>query len=339
MSSVSFSVSGDTLYAYVSGLDYTTYQYDFRLYLNGSYQGTVRGTSYSSGSETISFYLPNYGVSYGWHQASLYGVVYSVSSKEWLIGTANQEVHYEKPYTPDPDPPTPTYRELSRIEILNVYSDETNYVSVRFKTNGYGSVTLRSVTHGEDMNTVYVNQSDLDSYGEYYGTISGSLRYNVDMSVFGAMPIGTYTLYHNDIQKIASQYYYAMSKEDFTVFSGTYPTQLIYGNRVTTQLSDVTREWTKLVNIFFYIQGAMNYFNYKRTEYQSYIPTGSEVLTAWMYNSLIDSARDTCHDLGFYPGNIMPETVKSGEVISRYFISSLGEVANQCIERLKARNK
>lgn len=336
MSSVSFRVVGDTLYADISDLNYKTREYSFNLYLNKQFQQTALGTSYAK-SETISFNLASLRVEEGWHQATIYGV-HESSSKEWLVGQADQWIQYKKSSSPDPDPPTPDPPEMTRIEILTVYSDETNYVSVRFKTNGYGSVTLRSITHSEDMNSIYISKSDLDSYGEYYGTISGSLRYSVDMSVFGARPIGTYTLYHDSLS-ITSQYYYAMSKEDFTVFSGTYPTQLIYGNRVTTQLSDVTREWTKLVNIFYYIQSAIKYLEGMQAQYESYIPTGSEVLTAWMYNSLRKSAINTCSYLNYYPMDIMPSEVKSGGVISRYFISSLGEVANECIERLKARNK
>lgn len=247
----------------------------------------------------------------------------------------------------DPDkPPTPQNHELTYIHINRFEEDEDGYLRVNISTDGYGVVDLVSVTKAYDLyddngrktdkhiklDSSRIYESDL-SNGYFDGTLTFSFS-KTDLSYFPAVPAGTCHLASKDKGWLQSDYE-VYSKEfmciseyrNWTYYDGTYYAELTSApngyNVSATKLSTVREDWIRVVNMAFYLE-ATAYGHIKYSRYRAYIPQGNEIITADMYNSLIDAVRESCNRVGVSIYDI-PNYVRSGDIISKYFLYSLGK--------------
>lgn len=337
----SFNLSGKTLEVSITGLQYSAIKYDrFQLYIDNRYVGSATSQNYASNA-SLSFYLPNYISSSGNYtfgmRAVWGGVDYPINGSASLYVDLGGGGGY--------NPPQPSRNPYTTLVITRVNRNDSDYVSVDFRANGYGTVYLTSITRDSFMGRGYINsinisESDLNSSGQYYGTISGSINHYPDS--LGDFPIGTFQLADSSNSggiRISSNAYYAISPFNYLDqyrFNGTYLVDIVNGNVAAANIQNLTRYWTILVNYFFYLHATQAYYN-GSYNFSNYVPSRGEILTASMYNGLLDRANECKNALGVYSS--IPSYVRSGDIISRNFIYDLMSCVNDCIYALLRKNR
>lgn len=247
------------------------------------------------------------------------------------------------------NPPTPTYHEMTYIKLKQFNYVEEDYVEIEIETNGYGDVYLVSVSKGwnlydgsmgssQQIGSDYISQSRLNSQGYFYGTVAFRPQ-TTDMSYFPSIPIGTCFLASNP--SITGTYYNVHSTEFLCLsqygrwvsYEGVYQTtlqQYNYGFSANVlSLSTVKDDWTRLVNMSFYLE-ATTWGDIKYAEYANYIPRSGDIITASMYNGLLDAVRRCCGRVGVATGGL-PNYVSENQIISKDFIQDVGRVVDRCL--------
>ena len=189
------------------------------------------------------------------------------------------------------------------------------------------------------LRSVDISKDDEDL--KRYGTTTKKIYVYAEFTKnkLGSFPLGTLELYAHSDNCWKKIYFYSMSELDFKVYDGTYRTELspsynaagLYGfNVAVTKLSTVYDDWMTLVNLFCYLRSAVK-GRLDFSLFSSYIPKSGEVIQAWMYNALRETAIDCANEVGIYTN--FRDRVNSGEIIPKDFIQTLGEVANACIRK------
>lgn len=344
------SYNNSTATVRIGGLEHPARNYDcFRLYLDGTKMGWRDPTSSSSSGEAyIEFDLTQTADGRTTADGSYSAKVYAVwNGREYNVPISNSSwIKIDKGGGSSPDP-TPSEHELTYIKILRFLSVEDGYVKVEIETDGYGTVDLVSVTKGwnltnggRDSSYVYVAHDYIEKYhltnGRFQGTVSYSFN-ETDLSYFPSVPVGTCHLAGggglNDYGTFSKAFICMSQYNNWTTYDGTYSTTLKYDNGKmyagVDYLSTVRSDWMRLVNMSFYLD-ATAYGTIKYSQYSNYIPRYGDIITAWMYNALVDSVRDCCRHLGFNYYD-MPAYVSSGDIIPSNFIKKLGLVVDNAL--------
>lgn len=316
----------------------------FTLYIDSVYCGTdSSGNSYNSCD--LSYDVSH--INDGWYNFRIGATFVTGAGTEGTsyISGSNQ-IHIDRGGGSGGDP-TPNIHELTYIKILRFLSVEDGSVKVEIETDGYGTVDLVSVTKGwnltdgsRNQSYVYVASDYIEKYhlsnGKFQGTVSYTFD-RTDLSSFPSVPVGTCHLAGggglNDYGTFSKAFICMSQYGNWTTYDGTYSTTLKYDNGKmyagVDYLSTVRSDWIRLVNMSFYLD-ATAYGTIKYSQYSNYIPRYGDIITAWMYNALVDSVRDCCQHLNFNYYD-MPTYVSSGDIIPRDFISKLGRVVDNAL--------
>ena len=203
----------------------------------------------------------------------------------------------------------------------------------------------RKREEGFKVGRYYVPESSVRN-GKFTGTV-GFYPTPTDLSQFPSVPIGSCHLAH-DRRYDGSYAHYSkpflcLSRYDnWKTYDGRYNTTMsiannAYGNRVITanasELSSVYNDWIRLINMSFYLEST-TYGTIAYTQYSHYIPQRGDIVTASMYNSLLEAVGRCASRVGIgYPR--LPSDVSSGQIISRNFIHDIGMVIDACLQKQK----
>ena len=261
-------------------------------------------------------------------------------------------------------PPNPTItinrqtaKPMSHIWIRNISQAEEDAVVMDIETDGYGEIDLISVSKGWDLQTGRKREEGyvVRSYTIYESSLTnGKFQGRVefyptptDLSQFPSVPIGSCHLAH-DRRFDGSYAHYSkpflcLSRYDnWKTYNGMYSTTMsiannAYGNRVITanarDLSSVYSDWIRLINMSFYLEST-TYGTIAYTQYSNYIPRIGDIVTAQMYNSLLDAVTRCAGRIGVWQPSLPPK-VSSGQIISRNFIHDIGMVIDACLQKQK----
>lgn len=302
--------------------------------------------------------MSNYYITEGWHKFYIKAVN---RSGEWSIGYDNGLQFYYNPSavtpTPDPEPdPTPRAHPMTvcRIDKIEIATDTS--VTVKVTVNGYGKVVMNSVTlkqagFGSDLAEMIIKENDYDLQTNGYKTFEMSYRlegyYKDVFSMYGerGLPLGTVELLFTAPGFWRSLLLLSIGQYFYRTYNGTYSTTIkprtagysvAADSLAVTPLSSVKLDWQLLINVFYYLssttQGAL-----KMGSRADYIPRSGDVLTADMYNGLIDIARSCLNQIkykyadGYWLNPDLPNKVYSGQIIPKDFISVLGNAANEMV--------
>ena len=346
------SYTNTTATVRIKGLEHPARKYDeFKIYLESTPMGRQNPVSYSPTDEAyVTFDLSQTAdgriTANGVYYAHIYAVWKGVEYEVPISGSSRIEIDKGGGY-----PPTPRNHPLTRVDILEFTTMEDDHVEIKVRTDGYGEVDLVSVTKAWNLytgekNSRYVHlftsvihEEQLDD-GEFRGWLEFYPE-ATDMSVFPAVPIGTCHLRYNGHY---SKEFICMSPyNNWSVYNGTYSTTLKYDNgrmyAGVDYLSTVREDWMRLVNMAFYLE-ATAYGTIKYAQYSNYIPRYGDVITAGMYNSLIESVDRCCRYLDFRYYD-MPSYVSSGQIIPNNFIHKLGRAVDACLihQRLRVNER
>ena len=338
----------------IGGLEHPARNYDcFRLYLDGTKMGWRDPTSSSSSGEAyLDFDLTQTydgrTTANGSYSAKIYAVW---NGTEYNVPISNSSwIKIDKGGGSIIVPDEPEARPLTRIDIERFHYVEDGYVKVEIETNGYGDVDLVSVTKGWDLYSdnnyrpryVHIASDYIRKDQVSNGTFHGTVEYDfdaTDLSHFPSVPVGTCHLASGGgisgaTYEHFSKAFLCMSKyNNWSVYDSTYATTLKYSGGRTyagvDYLSTVRDDWMRLVNMAFYLE-ATAYGTIKYAQYSNYIPKRGDVITAGMYNALIDSVNRCCRyvDFSYYD---MPSYVSSGQIIPSNFIHKLGRAIDACL--------
>ena len=359
------SYNNSTATVRIGGLEHPARNYDcFRLYLDGTKMGWRDPTSSSSSGEAyIDFDLTQTYDGRATANGSYSAKVYAVwNGREYNVPISNSSwITIDKGggsiIDPDPDPPTPRAHQMTQIKITDIDYASSNGFRISWKCNGYGNVTFKSATREQEgsrsiLHEVYVSERDLDRSGWYYSTdtiYAGGSVYKADLTVFGHLPLGTVQLigeWNSNVRYTpSSRPFLCLSQYSYTNYTGRYPATIAYSTKygggydwndprvAVASFGSLSDEWTTLVNVFYYLEattgGSLRY-----GKYSDYIPARGDIITAWMYNSLMASAESCARSVGIWTS--FPSRVESGQIIPSNFISKLGDIANACLEKQKS---
>lgn len=248
-------------------------------------------------------------------------------------------------------------RQYTRLNIDRVYEANNMSVEVSFSTDGYGRVYLYSETRGSqglggEIGRLDIDPGDLDSYGNYSGTIRGSISYrdsNADVESFPFYPLGSVKLTNGAYgRSIESNSIICLNSYSFPTFSGTYETDFmtdgfsVFASNIYENGINIRKTWIAAINMFHYITAASNWSSMNPDtlhQFQGYIPQPGHNLSAYMYNSLIDVVRDVCRsDKIRLETSYLPSYVTRDEYIKKDFLSVFQYYLDNSISRLKSRN-
>lgn len=344
------SYTDSTATVTIGGLEYPAEKYEcFKLYLDGTHMGRNDPTSWSSTNEAhVQFDLTQTADGRTTASGSYSAKIYAVwKGSEYNVPISGSSWIKIENGGGSGDDPTPRNHPLTRVDILEFVMVEDDHIEIKVQTDGYGEVDLVSVTKAwnlytgeKDSRYVYIDtcriREDLLEDGEFYGRL---LYYPkaTDMSVFPNVPTGTCHLRYNGNY---SKAFICMSQyNNWSVYDGTYSTTLKYDSGKmyagVDYLSTVKSDWTRLVNMAFYLE-ATAYGTIKYAQYSDYIPRYGDVITAGMYNSLIESVDRCCRYLDFRYYD-MPSYVSSGQIIPKNFIYKLGQAIDACLLHQRTR--
>ena len=347
------SYTDSTVFVTIGGLEYPARNYDcFRLYLNSTHMGWKDPTSGSSAhGDSFEFDITQSVdgriTQAGYHIVHVYGVY---RGREYPIPIRGNDGIRIKNGGGD----KPLVHPLTYIKLIDIISAEDGYVKVQIQTDGYGDVDLISVTKGWDLMGRYKNKKyeyikgdnirpDQVSDGKFYGTATYEFN-KTDLSYFPSVPVGTCYIASGNSGITYSEYsiyskpFLCMSTYDQWIsYDRTYATTLKFsGGQMfagVDYLSSVKRDWTRLVNMSFYLE-ATTYGDIKYSTYSGYIPQYGDIITADMYNALLSSVYNCCERVGVYTG-YLPSRVSSNQIISKNFIQDIGKTIDECLVKQK----
>lgn len=287
----------------------------------------------ASKSFSRTFTLSNYTISEGWHN---FKVKASTLGGEFPIGNDDGVQFYYNPNIVKP---------FTDAKIISIDIASSSQSQITIEVNGYGSVTMRSITHQQVryndgyLGTTYIEKDDyeLKRDGKVRKTIS--VRKDVDLSIPYSLPLGTIEVAFRSDSYAETLYYLSVGTYYFRDYKDKYRTTILpnYGssgligfNTAVAQISTVKDDWTVLVNLFFYLHSTA-YKKLMPELFSKYTPKSGDIITADMYNELIRTAIDCAHKIGIYGGE--PNFVNSGDIIPSTFIRTLGDIANRCVNK------
>lgn len=280
------------------------------------------------------------------------------SGSRFTVGDFTKYIGGGSIIVPDdpPNPPPERNHEMSYIHINRFNEDEDGYLEVQVTTDGYGEVDLVSVTKAYDLYrsdgtktdkhiklaSSRIYESELRN-GMYEGTLIFRFE-KTDLSYFPSVPAGTCHLASGARGWLQSSYD-VYSKEFMCLseyrrwqkYEGMYYAELTNAtngyNVSATRLSTVSEDWKRVVNMAFYLEATVH-GNIKYSTYRAYIPSGGEILTANMYNSLIDAVRESCQRVGSSTYEL-PSYVSSGDIIPSHFLYVVGRTIDRGLIKQK----
>lgn len=336
------SYTNTTATVRIGGLEHPARNYDgFVIYLDVTRMGRQNPVSYSPTHEAyVTFDLSQTAdgrpTANGVYHAHVYAIWNGTEYEVPFSSSSRIEIDKGGGYEPQP-----RNHPLTRVDILEFTTMEDDHVEIKVRTDGYGEVELWSVTKAwnlytgeKDGSAVYVDSStigeDLLDDGEFYGWLR--FRPNpTNMSVFPAVPIGTCHLKYDG--KYSSAFLCMSQYGKWVSYEGIYRTTLQQYNSGFSanvlSLSTVKDDWTRLVNMSFYLE-ATTWGDIKYAEYANYIPRSGDIITASMYNGLLDAVRRCCRRVGVTTGGL-PSYVSENQIISKDFIQDVGRVVDRCL--------
>lgn len=274
------------------------------------------------------------------------------SGREFIVGYSFHEYIREK-VTPQPEPdPTPRARPMSGYVIDEIVTATDRSVTVRITVNGYGEVNIMSRTFEQEGYGYALDYIEIDPDDYYLRTsgrktfelsyrLNGWLEDRFSMSGDTGLPLGTIKITFIADGFYREKYILCLNTYFFTIYDryGGYPTSLAYSplgySMVVTPLDTIYTEWKLLINIFYYLSSATE-GALKMGRRADYIPQRGDVITADMYNGLLDIANSCWNGLkkryGWDAYNLkitIPNRVYSGQIIPKDFIQTLGHAANE----------
>lgn len=255
-------------------------------------------------------------------------------------------------YTPQPEPdPTPRAKPMSGYVIDKIEIATDRSVTIRITVNGYGEVNIKSRTFEQEGYRYALDYIEIDSDDGYLlanGKRTFELSYRLNgwledrfaMSGDTGLPLGTIQINFIADGFRKEEYILCLNTYIFSIYDryGGYPTSLesspLGYSMVVTPIDTIYTEWKLLINIFYYLSSATE-GALKMGRRADYIPQRGDVITADMYNGLLDIANSCWNGLknryGWDAYNldiVIPNRVYSGQIIPKDFIRSLGEAAN-----------
>lgn len=248
-------------------------------------------------------------------------------------------------------------RQYTRLNIERVYEANNMSVEVSFSTDGYGTVYLYSETRasqglGGEIGRMDIDPRNLDSSGNYSGTIRGGISYgdsNADVESFPFYPLGSVKLTNGAYGgHIESNSIICLNSYSFPTFGGTYETDFmtdgfsVFASNIYENGINIRKAWIAAINMFHYITAASNWSSMNPNtlqQFQGYIPQPGHNLSADVYNSLIDVVRNVCRsdkvrlDTGY-----LPSYVSRDEYIKKDFLSTFQWYLDNSVSQLKSRN-
>lgn len=335
----------------IYNLQYPALRYDsFMLFLNSVQMGDVKNTSLDSYSVSFTFDISRAANGHAPVDGSYYVHIKAVfDGSAYEIGiNGNNVISINRGGSGSQSNP------ITQIKILAIDSAEDGHARLLVKVNGYGDIYLISMTKawnlfngtmGDyskqlDRRTISPNQLQggyFEGYLDFYFDAT-------DLSFFPSTPAGTcylaagygYGGRHFREYDYLSKAFFCMSPyRNWSIYNGSYSTTLsTYNNAFVTnarELSSVYNDWIRLINMSFYLEST-TYGTIKYTQYSSYIPQQGHIITAGMYNALLESVARCVERIGI-TANRLPTHVFSGEIISRNFIYDIGVVVDDCLQK------
>lgn len=330
----------------------------FNLYIAGYYRDPIStaDSDNNGGEANVIFDITN--VSPGLTQFVVKRVMFGTGN-EYPVGYPFYEDVPSRD-TPSPEPPKPQTQPMTAYIIDEISFATDRSVTVSFRVNGYGSISMYSETWGQD--GFYKPLAHLAIY-EHDSAIQDGRMKKVELSyrfddygeeskfnMYGerGLPLGTVELkfsqnpYRDDwignadifcIERYHYEYYDKQYEARIAPITSGYSTTIT--KSLQTPLFTVRRDWQLLINVFYYLSSTtIGHLKFGRRA--DYIPREGEVLTADMYNGLIDIANSCLAEIKYKYGwsarNLnptIPDKVSKGDIISRYFIYHLGQAANE----------
>ncbi len=336
------SYTNTTANVRIGGLEHPARLYDgFVIYLDVTRMGWRNPTSSSDTHEAyVQFDLSKTAdgrtTANGVYHAHVYAIWKGVEYEVPFSSSSRIEIDKGGGY-----PPTPRNHELTYVKIVDFTIMEDDHVEIKVRTDGYGTVDLVSVTKAwnlytgdKDRGSVYIDSSTIEEDSLDDGEFYGWLRFRpnpTDMSVFPAVPIGTCHLRYDG--KYSSAFLCMSQYGKWVSYEGIYQTTLQQHHNGFSanvlSLSTVKDDWTRLVNMSFYLE-ATTWGDIKYAEYANYIPRSGDIITASMYNGLLDAVRRCCRRVGVSSGGL-PNYVSENQIIRKDFIKEIGRVVDRCL--------
>lgn len=345
-------LDGTSLTVRMDGLEYSGNRgMRFRLYVVGNpYYISEADSSNNGGEANVIFNVSS--VSPGWTEFIVKRYMLE-SGREFQVGDSFYK-NIGGGNTPQPYP-KPQTQPMTKCRIDSIEIATDTAVTVKVTVDGYGDVFMRSVTLDQvgfdrDLANVKIYENDYDLQEKGYKTFEMSYRlegyFRQVFSMYGerGLPLGTVEVRFTDSRFEQSIPFLCVGEYFYRLYNGTFETSIkpiTAGYSVAvTSLSTVKDDWQLLINTFYYLssttEGAL-----KMGSRADYIPRSGDVLTADMYNGLIDIA-SSCLDQIKYKyaagGDLnpdLPNKVHSGQIIPKDFINVLGNAANKMVAFVK----
>lgn len=330
----------------------------FNLYIAGYYDDPIStaDSDNNGGEANVIFNITR--VSPGWTQFVVKRVMFGTGN-EYPVGYPFDEFVPEK-NTPTPPPdPTPRTQPMTAYIIDEISFATDRSVTVSFRVNGYGSISMYSETWWQEgfkkrLAGITIYENDYDIQDGRMKTVELSYRFDdygeeSKFNMYGerGLPLGTVELkfsqnpYRDDwignadifcIDEYHYEYYDKQYEAEIAPIISGY--SMTITNSLQAPLFSVRRDWQLLINVFYYLSSTtIGQLKFGRRA--DYIPRKGDVLTADMYNGLIDIANSCLAEIKYKYGwsardlnPTIPDKVSKGDIISKYFIFHLGKAAN-----------
>lgn len=349
------SANNDSVTITIYDLQYPAYRYDnFMWYLDSTRMGYDKRSD--SSSNTISLTLDISKTYDG--RTSMDGryrlylkTVFNGSEYDLSIKGDNTIVINRGGSEPQPNT-------MTWIKILEIQNAEDYYARLKIRTNGYGDLYFISITKAWDLyngtmgdysfrvHTRFISPQELNN-GYFEGYVEFSFT-ETDLSYFPSVPVGTCYLasgrslngrYFREYDYLSRPFICMSQYNRWEIYRGTYSTTLSdYHNALVADvnsLGSVYKDWLRLINMSFYLEST-TYGTIKYTQYSSYIPKQGDIITAGMYNALLNSVIQCLNQVGTSTSGL-PNPVGSGDIISQYFIYDIGRVVDSCLQQQRDR--
>lgn len=325
----------------------------FNLYIAGYYDDPIStaDSDNNGGEANVIFNITR--VSPGWTQFVVKRVMFGTGN-EYPVGYPFDEFVPSRD-TPSPDPPKPQTQPMTEYFINSASFLTDRSVTIEFTVDGYGEVSMRSITWLQEgfetlLDRIKIDYDDDDLIKKGRKTIEFSYRFNdygeeskFDMGGERGLPLGTIELNFESesygYKKYANVNFLCVGDYIYHTYKDSYPVNLqpvSFGYKIAVaSIKPLRAQWQLLINVFYYLSST-TIGRLKFGSRADYIPREGDVLTADMYNGLIDIAKECLMaikvkygDSASYLNPYIPNKVSKGDIIPKDFIYLLGQAANQ----------